>query len=569
MAEVTFGIIVLNGQPFLEYNLHALYPFAHQIVVVEGAVTAAKSLATTSGHSTDGTVEMLRRFKAESDPENKLVLVTADDECKPNGFWSEKDEMSQAYARQATGDWLWQVDADEFYLEKDMETIFEMLESDPDITAVSFPYKQFWGGFDYLETGQWFIYDHPAFHRLFRWRPGYQYIEHRPPTVVNEMGRNLRTLKWISHKQMRRAGIYLYHYSYVLPKQAREKVGYFSNVAWTDVFRNNERWLKESYFELRDPYFIGESGRLKPQWLERYRGPHPTQIVKMQQDLSMRRLKETLRATEDIEKLLSSPSYALGRPLLRTRLFILWTAKRPIAALLRRLRAWMAESPSTRDPRLLWYQVRTKGFRRALTAHYDADFYREHGELKATYAKLADYAYEWAKPCSACDLGCGNGYLLYFLAKKGVEVFGVEGSPSALDFVDQSLLGRIAVADLTVRQDLGVYDLAVSTEVAEHIPKRTSRTFVDNIVRSAAKRILFSAARPGQWGDGHINCQPPEFWIRLFEERGWTYDRQASEAFLVKVRNTPEIARGLPWLLDNIMLFVPESASPSRSSPRE
>ena len=35
--QVTFGTIVLNGEPFTRHNLRALYPFAHQIIVVEGA----------------------------------------------------------------------------------------------------------------------------------------------------------------------------------------------------------------------------------------------------------------------------------------------------------------------------------------------------------------------------------------------------------------------------------------------------------------------------------------------------------------------------------------------------
>jgi hypothetical protein len=36
--RITFGMIVLNGEPFMRYNLQAIYPFAHQIIVVEGAV---------------------------------------------------------------------------------------------------------------------------------------------------------------------------------------------------------------------------------------------------------------------------------------------------------------------------------------------------------------------------------------------------------------------------------------------------------------------------------------------------------------------------------------------------
>ena len=35
--RVSFGIIVLNGEPFTRYALRALYPFAHQIIVAEGA----------------------------------------------------------------------------------------------------------------------------------------------------------------------------------------------------------------------------------------------------------------------------------------------------------------------------------------------------------------------------------------------------------------------------------------------------------------------------------------------------------------------------------------------------
>jgi hypothetical protein len=116
LPKITFGLIVLNGEPFTRYNLRALYPFAHQIIVAEGASPKAAHVATPDGHSIDGTLDILRRFKAEEDPEDKIIIVTAEDEGHPNGFWpGEKDEQSQAYAKRATGDWLWQVDIDEFY----------------------------------------------------------------------------------------------------------------------------------------------------------------------------------------------------------------------------------------------------------------------------------------------------------------------------------------------------------------------------------------------------------------------------------------------------------------------
>ena len=136
--RITFGIIVLNGEPFIKYNLRALYPFAHQIIVVEGASPHAHSIATQDGHSTDDTLDVLRNFKRDEDPDNKIQIVTAEDEGHPNGFWpGEKHEQSQAYAKRATGNWLWQVDVDEFYMPQDMTWIIETLLEKSTVSMIS------------------------------------------------------------------------------------------------------------------------------------------------------------------------------------------------------------------------------------------------------------------------------------------------------------------------------------------------------------------------------------------------------------------------------------------------
>lgn len=151
---ITFGIIVLNGEPFTRYNLRALYDFAHEIIVVEGASTKAKKSATSDGHSIDGTLEVLHKYKNEEDPEGKITIMTAEDEGHPNGFWpGDKDEQSQAYAKRATGDWLWQVDIDEFYHPQDMLRVCRFLSDNTNITCLSFNAFHFWGAFDYLVKG--------------------------------------------------------------------------------------------------------------------------------------------------------------------------------------------------------------------------------------------------------------------------------------------------------------------------------------------------------------------------------------------------------------------------------
>ena len=115
-VNITFGIIVLNGEPFTRYCIRALYPHAHEIIIAEGACEGARNIATADGHSRDGTLELLRRIKRLEDPENKITIVTAEDEGHTDGFWpGEKHEQCRAFAKRATGNYLWQVDIDEFY----------------------------------------------------------------------------------------------------------------------------------------------------------------------------------------------------------------------------------------------------------------------------------------------------------------------------------------------------------------------------------------------------------------------------------------------------------------------
>jgi hypothetical protein len=314
LPRISFGMIVLNGEPFIRYNLRALYPFAHEIVVVEGASPAAAGIATPDGHSVDGAMQTLRDFKATEDPENKLVIVTAEDEGHPNGFWpGEKHEQSQAYAKRATGNWLWQVDVDEFYQPQDMLWITSELLARPDARAVSFRQIQFWGGLDYNVDGWYLRHYFGEVHRLFRWKPGYVYTTHRPPTVVDRDGADLRLLGHVPAKEMARRGIYLYHYSLVFPDQVEAKSRYYGNVAWGAFEKMNE-WAEKDFGELRNPYRVHNIYRY-PSWLERFTGAHPPQVLAMWHDIQNGDtvMSRSLRRTDDIERLLASPRYRVGR----------------------------------------------------------------------------------------------------------------------------------------------------------------------------------------------------------------------------------------------------------------
>jgi hypothetical protein len=337
LPRVSFGIIVLNGEPFTRYCLRAIYPVAHEIIVVEGACPGAAGVATPDGHSTDSTLETLRRFQVEEDPDGKLRIVTRD------GFWSEKDEQSQAYAARATGDYLWQVDIDEFYRPEDLVAVLRMLRDDPTISAVSFRELKFWGWFDYSVDGWYSRRGANIYHRLFKWGPGYSYATHRPPTVLDPEGWNLRELSWLRGEELARRGIFLYHYALLLPKQVLNKGEYYGKAAWSAGKAGTQRWAEEAFVQLRRPYGVHNVAGY-PSWLERFSGSHPPAAEELRAALLSGSTGEQLRPTADIERLLRSPRYALGRSLLKL-------LERPMRPLDKPYRRWRARLERLRrDP---------------------------------------------------------------------------------------------------------------------------------------------------------------------------------------------------------------------------
>jgi hypothetical protein len=314
--KITFGIIVLNGEPFIRYCLRSIYRFAHEIIVVEGGHEDAKSVCTNDGHSTDTTLETLYKFKEEEDIENKLIIVTR------NGFWPHKDELgrsrtaqSRAYAERATGDYLWQIDVDEFYREEDMLRVTKMLSNDPSITAISFKQKSFWGGIDYISESYALLRNKGGWHRIFKWNTGYKYITHEPPTIADEKGVSVHEKHWISGEQMQKKSIYMYHYSLLFPWQVQQKVKLYRDEK-PEGCAGIVQWAESNYFKMGNPTRVHNLYNV-PSWLERFNGKHPEQIICMMKDIKEGKIIAELRRTDDIELLLKSKKYKLDTILLQ------------------------------------------------------------------------------------------------------------------------------------------------------------------------------------------------------------------------------------------------------------
>ena len=161
-------------------------------------------------------------------------------------------------------------------------------------------------------------------------------------------------------------------------------------------------------------------------------------------------------------------------------------------------------------------------------------------------AVIAPYVASLVEPSSILDLGCGTGS---WLAAFGVgDCIGCDGpwvDPGQLEIPPE----RFLVHDLSqpLRLDRR-FDLAVSIEVAEHLPESASATLVESLTAHAPV-VLFSAAVPGQPGAGHVNDHWPDYWATLFADRNYA----ACDVIRLRFWEHPDVRY---FHAQNIILYV-------------
>jgi SAM-dependent methyltransferase len=156
---------------------------------------------------------------------------------------------------------------------------------------------------------------------------------------------------------------------------------------------------------------------------------------------------------------------------------------------------------------------------------------------------------------SVVDVGCGTGSWLSAFRDLGVDdVVGFDGAWVPRDQLEIPP-ERFNPLDFEALEDFAPsrrFDLAISLEVAEHLPARQAPRFVD-ILTSLSPVVLFSAAIPQQGGVGHQNERWPEYWMELFRARGYACIDAVRGAFW----DDEDVA---PWYAQNSFLFVAQGA---------
>ena len=126
---------------------------------------------------------------------------------------------------------------------------------------------------------------------------------------------------------------------------------------------------------------------------------------------------------------------------------------------------------------------------------------------------------------SVLEAGCAAGWFTEEFVRRGVDLVAVEGTHVGV----RKTLERGVPAARVIRHDLRLslslgrtFDMALCTEVAEHIECPFSSQLVQNLV-SHSQLVWFSFEEPAT-NDAHYhhsNEQPERFWINLFRFYGY------------------------------------------------
>ena len=183
---------------------------------------------------------------------------------------------------------------------------------------------------------------------------------------------------------------------------------------------------------------------------------------------------------------------------------------------------------------------------------YDSEFYAQHEPGARRSARRILPMLQAAYPItSVVDIGCGHGGWLAEAERVGlVDGLGIDGPWSENCHFAPATLPRLFM-DLNCPIKLPrSFDAAICLEVAEHLPREREEGLVTDLARMADV-VLFSAAIPGQEGDGHVNERWQSHWVELFAQFGF----EAHDFIRPNVWRDEAVEW---WYRQNILVFSPQ-----------
>lgn len=151
-------------------------------------------------------------------------------------------------------------------------------------------------------------------------------------------------------------------------------------------------------------------------------------------------------------------------------------------------------------------------------------------------------------PAAILDVGAGEGHWIDAAHALGVHAIGldvVEHGKHVWPWDAEAL-------EPIPERDAGDWPLALCLEVAEHLTPAAGAHLIRELTR-VSDAILWSAAIPGQGGDGHINERWATDWAEGFDSCGWHLE----DPFRTRLWECVDVE---PWYRQNLLLARPGRA---------
>jgi hypothetical protein len=261
---------VLNGEPFIYYQLKSIYEHAHEIIIVEGAYNKFAH-AARGFRSSDSTINTVKNFP---DPDRKIKLITRD------YFYDDRVGMCNEFISDLTGDVLWQVDVDEFYRNDTHEYVKQLFDADEELDQISFNFVDYYGGFDYVIEG----YKDSLLDviRVNRIQAGMRWSSQRPPTLELN-GKRLNPRKKLNGQKMLSAGHLMHNATMLFDYQVQQKFKYYAEM-WPKSIIGSTDWFVASWKNFDTKFCVAGMRRtltyLVPRTIEL-----PEILIEMQNDI--------------------------------------------------------------------------------------------------------------------------------------------------------------------------------------------------------------------------------------------------------------------------------------------
>lgn len=203
-AKIVQCIQMHNEEEFAPIVLSSIYNEVDKIIVIEGAVTNRPN-ATPDGHSTDKTLEIIKNFKANKDPLNKITLISI------NRPWKNLEQMKQTFLDVSShGDWMLINDADEIYRPEDIKRLRKAIDLNPHACEFVPNFLHFYRDFYHVAVPgpEW----QPQHQRIFKYARGMKYNSH--PVVTDPAGHCTYFSHHYQNRRIMLNDFWIFHYGY-------------------------------------------------------------------------------------------------------------------------------------------------------------------------------------------------------------------------------------------------------------------------------------------------------------------------------------------------------------------